>query len=114
MGLSQTELGARIGVTFQQIQKYEKGANRIGASRIQQIADVLRVPVPALFDGASSAAHDPPEQSPRYLLAKPYALRLLQAFDQIKDEATRMAVLQLIESICRTATRSRSRRRNGG
>src|SRR5437899_2728342 len=98
MGLTQTELGARVGVTFQQIQKYEKGTNRIGASRLQQIADVLRTPVPALFDGVPTAAHDPPEQSPRYLLAKPHALRLLQAFDQIKDETTQMAVLQLIES----------------
>jgi transcriptional regulator with XRE-family HTH domain len=105
MGLTQSELGARVGVTFQQIQKYEKGTNRIGASRLQQIADVLRTPVSALFDGVPSAAHDPPEQSPRFILAKPHALRLLQAFDQIKNEATRMVVLQLIESICRTAER---------
>ena len=114
IGLSQAELGSRIGITFQQIQKYEKGANRIGASRLHQIADVLRVPIPALFDGARTAALDQSQQSPRYLLAKPLALRLLQAFGQIKDEATRLAVLQIIDSICRTATRGRSRRRNGG
>ena len=106
IGMSQAELGSRIGITFQQIQKYEKGLNRIGASRLHQIADVLRVPIPALFDGARTAALDRSQQSPRYLLAKPLALRLLQAFGQIKDEATRLAVLQLIDSICRTATRA--------
>jgi transcriptional regulator with XRE-family HTH domain len=65
-GLSQTELGARVGVTFQQIQKYEKGANRIDASRLQQIADALRVPIPALFDGARTA-HLVPTICSRYL-----------------------------------------------
>src|ERR1700740_1522580 len=63
-GLSQTELGERIGVTFQQIQKYEKGANRVGASRLTQIADVLGVPIPTLFDGAPTAGQSQaaPEQ----------------------------------------------------
>jgi transcriptional regulator with XRE-family HTH domain len=102
-GLSQTELGAFIGVTFQQIQKYENGTNRVGASRLQQIADVLRVPAPTLFNGAPTARNRP-DQSARLLLTKPHALRLLLAFDQIKDEETRLALLQLIESIPRTAT----------
>jgi transcriptional regulator with XRE-family HTH domain len=113
MGLSQTELGARIGVTFQQVQKYEKGTNRIGASRLQQISEALRVPVRALFDGAPSAGHGPAEQTPRYLLAKPHALRMLTAFSKISDEATRLSVLHLIEILSRIATQSRSRRRNG-
>ena len=63
-GLSQGELGRRIGVTFQQVQKYEKGANRVGASRLTQIADVLGVPIPTLFDGAPSAGQASPS-SPR-------------------------------------------------
>jgi len=111
-GLSQTELGARIGVTFQQIQKYEKGANRIGASRLQQIADVLRVPIPTLFDGAPTAYHSC-QRSVQGLLAKPLALRLLLAFDKINDEAARLAVVHLVESIPQGAAR-RSRNRNGG
>jgi predicted transcriptional regulator len=53
-GLSQGELGRRIGVTFQQVQKYEKGANRVGASRLTQIADVLGVPIPSKREGARS------------------------------------------------------------
>jgi transcriptional regulator with XRE-family HTH domain len=113
-GLSQTELGERIGVTFQQIQKYEKGANRAGASRLQQIADVLGVAIPTLFDGSATAGHGSPKQSARYLLAKPHSLRLVQAFDKIKDDATQQAVLNLIENITPTVARRGSRGRKGG
>ncbi len=111
-GLSQGELGRRIGVTFQQVQKYEKGANRVGASCLTQIADVLGVPIPTLFDGAPSPTHAQasPEQSPRYLLAKPHSLRLLQGFDRIDNDATRLAVLHLVESLV-PAKREGSRRR---
>ena len=110
-GMSQTELGQRIGVTFQQVQKYEKGANRVGASRLTQIADVLGVPIPTLFDGAPSPhATASPEQSPRYLLAKPHSLRLLQGFDRIDNDATRLAVLHLVESLV-PAKREGARRR---
>jgi transcriptional regulator with XRE-family HTH domain len=111
-GLSQGELGRRIGVTFQQVQKYEKGANRVGASRLTQIAEVLGVPIPALFDGAPAPTHapSPPEQSPRYLLAKPHSLRLLQGFDRIDNDATRLAVLHLVESLV-PAKREGARRR---
>jgi transcriptional regulator with XRE-family HTH domain len=98
-GLSQTELGQQTGVTFQQIQKYEKGTNRVGAGRLNQIADALGVSIPTLFDGAPTAAHGPAEQSARYLLAKPHSLRLMQGFDKITNDATRLAVLHLIESI---------------
>src|SRR5881275_2230640 len=52
LGLSQEKLGEALGLTFQQVQKYEKGTNRIGASRLQQIAQILQVPVAFLFDGA--------------------------------------------------------------
>ena len=110
-GLSQTELGARVGVTFQQIQKYEKGANRVGASRIQQIADVLGVPIPTLFDGASTAADHSPTQTARSFLAKPHSLRLVQAFDKMRNDAARLAILHLIESIPRGEARSGSRGR---
>src|SRR4051795_8296778 len=54
-GLSQTELGQRLGVTFQQIQKYEKGANRVGAGRLQRIAEVLDVPITFFYDGLGTA-----------------------------------------------------------
>src|SRR5580692_5640683 len=54
-GMSQTELGEKIGVTFQQVQKYEKGVNRVGASRLTRIAKVLGVSVGALFGGSGAA-----------------------------------------------------------
>lgn len=100
-GLSQGELGRLIGVTFQQVQKYEKGANRVGASRLQQIADVLRVSVSDLFDGVPKSGQpvSPEQASARELLAKPHSLRLLQCFDQIENDATRLALLHLIESL---------------
>ena len=103
---SQEKLGEALGLTFQQVQKYEKGANRVGASRLTQIADVLGVPIPTLFEGAPSAGHTPPDQSPRYLLAKPHSLRLLQGFDKIDSDATRLAVLHLVESLVQTPGRS--------
>jgi transcriptional regulator with XRE-family HTH domain len=111
-GLSQGELGRRIGVTFQQVQKYEKGANRVGASRLTQIADVLGVPIPTLFDGApaSTQTQASPEQSPRHLLAKPHSLRLLQGFDRIDNDATRLAVLHLVESLVQGPGRAASKR----
>ena len=103
-GMSQTELGERIGVTFQQVQKYEKGANRVGASRLTMIADVLAVPLPTLFDGAATAGQGSPEASPRHLLAKPHSLRLLQAFDKVRDDGTRMALLAMVECLAGTGS----------
>ena len=98
---SQTELGRRIGVTFQQVQKYEKGANRVGASRLSQIADVLGVPLLALFDGSATAAaqHTDTDDTPRALLANPHSLRLLQGFDRIGSEAARTALLELVDAL---------------
>jgi transcriptional regulator with XRE-family HTH domain len=101
-GLSQTELGKRIGVTFQQVQKYEKGANRVGASRLQQIANALGVPIVTLFDGASAATQNQTADSARSLLAKPYSLRLLQSFEKIKSAGTRLALLNMVEGISKT------------
>ena len=103
---SQTELGRRIGVTFQQVQKYEKGANRVGASRLSQISDVLGVPLLALFDGSTTATQQPePEETPRALLANPHSLRLLQGFDRIGNDAARAALLQLVDALAEeTAT----------
>ena len=102
-GLSQGELGQQIGVTFQQVQKYEKGANRVGASRLNQIANVLGVSLPSLFDGAPTAAENESGHSPRYLLSKPHSLRLLQGFEKIDNEGTRLALLQLVECLSQEA-----------
>jgi len=112
-GLTQTELGKHLGVTFQQIQKYENGANRVGAARLTQIAGALDVPLTTLFDGSRTAGRPGPDLSGRELLAHPHALRLVQAFHRIPDNRTRMSVLRLIDRIgeaqptFRTAARGR-------
>src|SRR3984893_16275281 len=102
-GLSQGELGQQIGVTFQQVQKYEKGANRGGASRLTPHDNGLGVSLPSLFDGAPTATEDESGDSPRYLLSKPHSLRLLQGFENIGNEGTRLALLQLVECLSQDA-----------
>ena len=101
-GISQTELGEKIGVTFQQVQKYEKGANRVGASRLTRIAKVLGVPVSAFFGGATGANQpDTGEGGPLDLeyLVVPGALRLLRAYGQIRETMLRRTIVALVEWI---------------
>jgi transcriptional regulator with XRE-family HTH domain len=108
-GLSQTELGDQIGVTFQQVQKYEKGANRVGASRLTQIATALNVPIPAFFEGANKAAREGGPTSPTELLTRPHALRLLKAYSEIEHDGLRSAIVRLIESISSETSGTRSK-----
>ena len=63
LGMSQEKLGDAFGLTFQQVQKYEKGTNRMGASRLQQAADILGVAVPFFFEGAVGGTYQPTERS---------------------------------------------------
>jgi transcriptional regulator with XRE-family HTH domain len=97
-GLTQEGLGEKLGVTFQQIQKYEKGTNRVGSGRLYQIAALLEVPVTAFFEGGYSPTALR-NSSPFDLLADPVSLRLVQAFAEIADLKTRRAVLALVESM---------------
>jgi len=106
IGMSQEKLGEKLGITFQQIQKYEKGTNRIGASRLQQIALALSVPVAFFFEGAplpesmSSGMAEPP--SPAYVsdfLATSDGLALTKAFMKVKDPKVRRRIVELVESI---------------
>lgn len=97
--LTQTELGERIGVSFQQVQKYENGANRVGASRLTLVANALQVSLTSLFDGTMSEPKPRLDPSPRALLAKPYSLRLLQGFDKMGSNAARSALVQLVETL---------------
>jgi transcriptional regulator with XRE-family HTH domain len=104
--MSQQKLGEAIGLTFQQVQKYEKGTNRIGASRLQQIAQVLGVPVPFFFEGAPLAPGMPrgpgPAPSPAYVaefLATSEGLALTKAFMRIPDAKLRRRIVDLVEQI---------------
>jgi transcriptional regulator with XRE-family HTH domain len=96
-GMSQAMLAERIGVTFQQVRKYERGADRVGASRLSQIASVLGVSVGELFE--SSGAGSPGVNSPIRLLAEPGALRVLKAYARTTSPRVRLCVAKLVESI---------------
>lgn len=99
-GLTQEGLGEKLGVTFQQIQKYEKGTNRVGSGRLYQIAALLEVPVTAFFEGGDThTSTRTATASPYDLLADPVSLRMVQAFSEISDQRTRRAVLALVESM---------------
>src|ERR1700761_9145172 len=91
--MSQAELGKAVGVTFQQIQKYENGKNRVGASRLHLIADVLKVPITELFDGASQPSGTFP--TTKSLAFDAQALRVAEAFVKIADKELRSALVDL-------------------
>jgi transcriptional regulator with XRE-family HTH domain len=96
--LTQTELADELGLTFQQVQKYEKGTNRVGSGRLLKIAIFLDVPVTALFKGSDEMA-DTDKQLIFDQLATPHANRLLQAFARIDHDSLRLSVVQLVEQI---------------
>jgi transcriptional regulator with XRE-family HTH domain len=101
-GMSQTELARKIGVTFQQVQKYENGTNRVGSGRLFKIASILNVPITAFFEGATQVASDNDcSSSPVALLAEPYALRLLQAFCALDNIELRRSITEFAEQIAR-------------
>lgn len=95
--MSQAALAQRIGVTFQQLQKYERGINRIGAGRLLRIANVFRISVNRLFAGADDQAHDPVAPSPAALLTDPAAVRLVEAFCRMKNNKLRRSLVTLTE-----------------
>ena len=107
LGMSQEKLGDALGLTFQQVQKYEKGANRIGASRLQQISLILQVPVSFFFEGAPSVPGLQPvgmaeAPSPAYVsdfLATSDGLALIKAFMRIKNAKLRRRIVELVEQI---------------
>jgi len=104
--MSQQKLGEAIGLTFQQVQKYEKGTNRIGASRLQQISQVLGVPVPFFFEGAPNTPGIPrgptSAPSPAYVtefLATSEGLALTKAFMRIKSPSVKRSIVRLVEAM---------------
>ena len=109
LDMSQTDLGNALGLTFQQIQKYEKGRNRVSASRLQHISQILQVPVPFFFEGAPAASGVRPAArgtadapSLTYVtdfLATSDGLALMKAFMCVEDRKLRRAIVQLVEQI---------------
>jgi transcriptional regulator with XRE-family HTH domain len=105
-GLSQAQLAKRLGLTFQQVQKYEAGGSRIASGRLVRIAQLLEVPVRALFEGVEGVAVSP---APYLLLAERRSLRLAQAFAAIKNGSLRLSIVVLVERIAAAVPRSRRR-----
>jgi transcriptional regulator with XRE-family HTH domain len=108
VGLSQEKLGEALGVTFQQVQKYEKGSNRISASRMQNISQVLGVPVSYFFDGAPrdenmpNAAGFGEVAQAEYridILSTPEGVALAKAFTSIDDPKVRRRVVDLVTTL---------------
>ncbi len=104
LGLSQTELAQKLGITFQQVQKYEKGTNRIVAGRLFQLAVVFNIPIQTLFPPAEPR---PPTEDDTAidtdaladLLLTADGRRLYQAFLQLKDRIVRKRVIALVEAL---------------
>jgi len=106
LGMSQEKLGDQLGITFQQVQKYEKGTNRIGASRLQQIASILQSPVSFFFEDAPGA----PSENPGFgeantsdqivdFLSSSEGLQLNRAFLKIEDPKIRRNIVELVKSL---------------
>lgn len=105
LGMSQEKLGEQLGITFQQVQKYEKGTNRVGASRLQAIATILEVPVSDFFVGAPGGTPDEgfaEDSQTTYVvdfLSSSEGLALNRAFSRIKDPKVRRRIVELVRSL---------------
>ena len=113
LGMSQDKLGEALGLTFQQVQKYEKGVNRIGASRIFEISKILDVPIQYLFDdfigegdeamGFSEGGDG--DASFMAMLNTPDGVQLCRYYSEIEDPKVRKGVLDLVKAIAEGATK---------
>lgn len=105
-GMSQADLASRLGVTFQQVQKYESGGSRIGSGRLVKVAAILAVPLAALFQGVEGVPH---AVSLLSLIVDPRAFRLARAFAAIKDSAERLMIVKLVEKIAAAVPQPKQR-----
>lgn len=105
LGMSQETLAAYLGITFQQVQKYEKGTNRVGASRLQAIGEALKVAPSYFFDQAESAAEangGEPDEVMSFI-ASAEGIALNRAFARIQDANTRQKIVALIKAVASSA-----------
>jgi transcriptional regulator with XRE-family HTH domain len=99
-GLSQTALANQLGVTFQQVQKYEKGTNRIGSSRMLQISEILKRPVSWFFDEQPKGKESPAGTDVlTQMLATPYGVKLAESYLAIKHNADRHVVAEVAHAL---------------
>jgi len=106
IGMSQERLAELLGVTFQQVQKYEKGVNRIAASRLHDIAQALEMPVARFFEGVGGRGAGVAESSKDYIddaLATPEGIQLMTLFASIKSARVRRRVVELVKALSEEA-----------
>jgi transcriptional regulator with XRE-family HTH domain len=110
-GMSQTDLAQKLGVSFQQVQKYEKGTNRVGAGRLPLIAGIFNIPISALFKdhAETSPGKGKASTAPVRLITDPNVLKLLAAYGDITDRTMRRRLAELVERIAKSA-KKKSRR----
>ncbi len=113
VGMSQTELANRLGITFQQVQKYEKGANRVGSSRLYEIAEILGVPIQSFFEGVEEViqAKNSKKADKRTkdstlgkfdeFISSPNGVDMIKAFVEIEDPSVRKQIAALVKSVSR-------------
>lgn len=94
--ISQSDLGKPLGVTFQQIQKYEKGTNRVSAGRLLTIANLLKVPVTTFYGSPKGSSK---ENSPLELLSRRDAFKLAEAFDKITSQRIRNSIVAFVQEL---------------
>jgi transcriptional regulator with XRE-family HTH domain len=103
LGMSQNDLARRLGVSFQQIQKYEKGMNRVGAGRLPQIAKIFEIPISALFDAnADTSSGESTGTAPVKLIPDRATLKLLTAFGGIAHRRIRHCLVELVDTLAKT------------
>jgi transcriptional regulator with XRE-family HTH domain len=114
IGMSQEKLGEMLGLTFQQVQKYEKGMNRISVGRLVDIAKILGVDIHFFFNGIKSVKHETgfaEEESPPYIsevMSTPEGLQLIRTFTSIKSQKVRKSIVQLVSSLASEDEQDRS------
>ena len=97
LGMSQEKLGEALGLTFQQIQKNEKGMNRIGSSRLYELSHILDVPIKYFFDGLDDARSEGGEDT----LTKRETLELVRAYHRIKRDKVRKRLFELVQAVAK-------------
>ncbi len=107
-GMTQEQLANSVGVTFQQLQKYEIGGNRIPTGRLVKFAGILDIPISALFEGTNGAE---PPRSLLALIADGRSFRLANAFAAIENSALRMSLVNLVERIAAGVPQPKRRRK---
>ncbi len=116
LGMSQEKLGEAVSLTFQQIQKYERGANRIGASRLYQLSQILDVPVSFFYDGVGKPSYGPgfaETEKPAYeaepnQFTKRETLELVRAYYRIPDQDIRKRVFEMVKAVGSATSEARN------